>query len=45
MAADCGVDFAAVGWSSDVPEIAEFLRRSCPRYFKTVEELAAFLED
>ena len=45
MAADCGVDFAAVGWSSDVPEIAEFLRRSCPRYFKTVEALAAFLED
>ena len=45
MACDCGVDFAAVGWSNDVPEIEAFLRASCPRYFKTVAELAAFLED
>ena len=45
MAAKCGVDFAAVGWSNDIPEIEEYLRAGCPRYFKTVAELAAFLED
>lgn len=44
MAAACGVDFAAVGWSNDVPEIEAFLRANCRRYFKTVAELAAFLE-
>lgn len=45
MAAACGVDFAAVGWSNDIPEIERFLRLSCPRYFKTVADFAAFLED
>ena len=45
MAARCGVDFAAVGWSNDIPEIEAYLRAGCPRYFKTVAELAAFLED
>ena len=44
MAAACGVDFAAVGWSNDIPAIAAFLRGNCSRYFKTVAELAAFLE-
>ncbi len=44
MAAECGVDFAAVGWSNDVPAIEAFLRGNCSRYFKTVAELAAFLE-
>ena len=38
-------DFAAVGWSNDIPEIERFMRRSCRYYFKTVEALAAFLEE
>ena len=45
MAQTCGVDFAAVGWSNEVPEIERSLRQACPHYFKTVAELAAFLED
>ena len=44
MASACGVDFAAVGWSSDIPEIERFLRQNCRRYFKTVAELAEFLD-
>jgi len=43
MASAAGVPFAAVGWANDVPTIEEFMRRNCKRYFKTVEELAAFL--
>ena len=38
-----GVDFAAVGWANDLPEIEAFMRRNCRLYCKTVEELAAFL--
>ena len=45
MAAACGVDFAAVGWANDIPEIEAFMRRNCRRYFKTVAELDAFLEE
>ncbi len=44
MAAACGVDFAAVGWSNDIPLIETFMRRNRSKYFKTVAELAAFLE-
>ena len=44
MASACGVDFAAVGWSSDITEIERFLRQNCRRYFKTVAELAEFLD-
>ena len=44
MAAACGVDFAAVGWANDIPEIERFMRQNCRNYFKTVAELAAFLE-
>ena len=44
MAAACGVDFAAVGWSNDIPEIERFMRENCRMYFKTVASLAAFLE-
>ena len=40
-----GVDFAAVGWSNDIAPIETFMRRNSPLYFKTVPELAAFLED
>ena len=43
MASAAGVPFAAVGWANDVPTIEEFMRKNCKRYFKTVEELAAFL--
>ena len=45
MARACGVDFAAVGWSNDIPEIERFMRGGCRWYFKTVPELAAFLEE
>lgn len=44
MAAACGVDFAAVGWANDIPAIERFMRQNCRNYFKTVAELAAFLE-
>lgn len=44
MAAKYGVEFAAVGWSSDVPEIERFMRRNCRNYFKTVAEFAEFLK-
>ncbi len=43
MAQACGVDFAAVGWAYDIPEIEDFMRQNCDRYFKTPEELEAFL--
>ena len=44
MAERCGVDFAGVGWSSDIPAIEGFMRANCQNYFKTVAELSAFLE-
>ena len=44
MARACGVDFAAVGWANDIPQIERFMRENCRLYFKTVEELSAFLE-
>jgi len=43
MAQTVGVDFAAVGWAYDIPEIEDFMRLNSPRYFKTVPELAAWL--
>ena len=43
MALAAGVDFAAVGWANDLPEIEAFMRRNCRLYCKTVEELAAYL--
>lgn len=44
MCRTCGVPFAAAGWANDVPEIEAFMRQNCDYYFKTVAELAAFLE-
>lgn len=44
MAERCGVDFAGVGWSNDIPAIEGFMRVNCRNYFKTVAELSAFLE-
>ena len=43
MANSCGVDFAAVGWSSDVPQIEAFMRRNCSNYCKSVDELLALI--
>ena len=45
MAAAAGVDFAAVGWAYEIPEIERFMRRNCPLYFKKVSELAAWLAE
>ena len=43
MARACGVNFAAAGWSNDVPQIESFMRANCGLYFKTVHELRAYL--
>ena len=43
MARAASVPFAAVGWANDIPQIESFMRQNCKRYFKTVEELDAFL--
>ena len=43
MARAAGVDFAAVGWANDIRAIEDFMRANCTLYFKTVEELDAFL--
>ena len=45
MATAAGVPFAAAGWANDIPEIERFLRASCERYFKRVEDFAAWLFD
>ena len=43
MASTCGVDFAAVGWANDIPEIERFMRTNCKNYFKTVAALDEYL--
>ena len=43
MAVACGVDFAAVGWASDIAPIEAFMRKNSRLYFKTVDELANYL--
>ena len=43
MARAVGADFAAVGWANDIGEIEAFMRKNCALYFKTVEELDAYL--
>ena len=43
MARAAGVPFAAAGWANDIPEIVAFMRANSPLYFKTTEELGAFL--
>jgi len=43
MARAAGVDFAAVGWAYDIPEIERFMRQNCPLYFKSVQALADWL--
>lgn len=44
MARACGVTFAAAGWAHDIARIESFMRTNCDLYFKTVAELAAYLE-
>lgn len=44
MAKACGVTFAAAGWAHDIAQIESFMRKNCDLYFKTVAELAAYLE-
>ena len=43
MARAAGVPFAAAGWANDIEKIERFMRKNCGLYFKTVEELRAFL--
>lgn len=43
MARSCNVDFAAAGWSNDIPEIESFMRNNCRLYFKRVSELSDYL--
>ena len=45
MANAAGVPFAAAGWANDIPRIENFMRANCGLYFKTVEELRAYLFD
>ena len=45
MALSCGVDFAAVGWANDIKSIEDFMRANCRWYFKSVPELAEFLDE
>jgi HAD superfamily hydrolase (TIGR01509 family) len=43
MAVAAGVDAAAACWSHELPEIREFMRRSCVACFATVAELRDYL--
>lgn len=43
MADACGVDFAAVGWGTYVPEIAAFMRAQSRIYCKTLRDLEALV--
>ena len=43
MADACGVDFAAVGWGTYVPEIAAFMRAQSRIYCKTLQDLQALV--
>lgn len=45
MAKACGIKFAAAGWAYDIPRIEAFMRENCDLYFKTVAELAEYLEE
>lgn len=44
MARASGITFAAAGWAYDIAQIENFMRKHCDLYFKTVAELAAYLE-
>lgn len=44
MAKACGIKFAAAGWAYNIPQIEAFMRSNCDLYFRTVGELAEYLE-
>ena len=44
MARAAKVDFAGAGWCYDIPENESFMKENADHYFKTVEELKAFLQ-
>ena len=44
MAKACGIKFAAAGWAYNIPKIEAFMRSNCDLYFRTVGELAEYLE-
>ncbi len=44
MATAAGVDFAAAGWAYEIPEIEIYMRKNCERYFKSTEQLSAWLD-
>lgn len=44
MAVKCNVDFGAVGWSTDVKIINDFMRKNCTVYFDTVNDLKEYLQ-
>lgn len=43
MAKAAGVPAAGAGWAHDIPEIRAYMERECVAYFRTVEELRAFV--
>lgn len=43
MAKQAGIDFAAAGWANNIASIERFMRSNSQYYFKTVKELADFL--
>lgn len=45
MAKQCGVPFAAAGWSHRIPEIKTFMQTHADIYFSTVEALRNYLFD
>jgi phosphoglycolate phosphatase/pyrophosphatase PpaX len=43
MARDFGAAFVGAGWSNDIPERREFMRKNSDVYFTKVDELNSFL--
>lgn len=43
MASSFGVTFVGAGWSNDIPQIREFMKKNSDYYFTRVEELNRFL--
>jgi phosphoglycolate phosphatase/pyrophosphatase PpaX len=43
MARDFGSDFVGAGWSNDIPEIREFMRKNSDVYFTKVAQLNEYL--
>ncbi|PEC51859.1 hydrolase [Bacillus sp. AFS077874] len=43
MAKSCHVDFAAAGWSHNIPEIKQQMKNESTFYFETIDEFSKFL--